>query len=113
MAAKNSIQSKRLPYDLDLFSQLTNNIMRKYVSDFELVNTLANYKRRKLRSSGVTSRSVSSLPLLKVTEPEVPNGQGMVDEYVPTETQSHPCSPRATRKGFTTFLDGTQYIIGK
>ncbi|XP_035828763.1 calcium/calmodulin-dependent 3',5'-cyclic nucleotide phosphodiesterase 1A [Aplysia californica] len=108
----NSPGSKRSPYDLDLLNQLTNNIMKKYGSEFELVSKLTNLKNRpRPKSEQLSSRSVSSLPLVKVTGPDVSDGQGQSMEYLPTRSQSNPCSPRVTRRAFTTCLDGTQYII--
>lgn len=102
-------------YERDVINQLTNNIMKKYHSEFELVNKLTNIKQNNKRNNcDLTSRSVSSLPLVRITGPDVaPEDQFTGADYLPTQTQSTPCSPRSVRKGFTTFLDGTQYIIGE
>lgn len=105
----NSI-SKRSLYNMDLLNHLTNNLMKKYGSEFELVSKLTNIKHR--RPEVVTSRSVSNLPLVKVTGPDMTCDENL-QEYFPTQTQSNPCSPRVARRAFTTCLDGTQYIIGK
>ncbi|KAI8761285.1 calcium/calmodulin-dependent 3p 5p-cyclic nucleotide phosphodiesterase 1C [Biomphalaria glabrata] len=111
--SSNNNSCKRSPYNLDLLNHLTNNIMKKYGSEFELISKLTNLKHRRLRPEP-TSRSFSSLPLVKVTAaPDMADDVAYRDEYVPTQTQSNPCSPRVARRAFATCLDGTQYIIGK
>ncbi|XP_059174734.1 dual specificity calcium/calmodulin-dependent 3',5'-cyclic nucleotide phosphodiesterase 1A-like isoform X4 [Physella acuta] len=107
-SSTTSSSSKRSPYNIDLLNHLTNNLMKKYGSEFELVSKLTNIKHR--RPEVVTSRSVSSLPLVKVTGPDMTCDENL-QEYFPTQTQSNPCSPRVARRAFTTCLDGTQYII--
>ena len=92
--------------DPEILNQLTNNMMKKYNLDIvDKLNGLSAFDDEQSSSS----RSVSSLPLVKVTGPE--DDQDMT--YLPTRSQSNPCSPRPSRRGFTTCLNGTQYIIGE
>lgn len=105
----NSNGTVRTPYNLDLINHLTCNIMKKYRSELELFGQMTNLTHQKVRSE-LTSRSVWSLPLVKVTGPE---GASSPEEVLPKRTQSNPCSPGFRRKGFKTYLDGTQYIFGR
>lgn len=62
------------------------------------------------------SRSLTHLPTVTVTDTD-PFGSPLSprrDTFLDTrETQSQPCSPRCRRRAFTTWVGGTQYIIGK
>lgn len=62
------------------------------------------------------SRSLTDLPEVKVTDTANMDIPSIVfDKNLENvrETRSHPCSPQIKRKAFTTWVGGTQYIIGK
>ena len=67
----------------------------------------------KLVANMNTSQSLDLLPQLLVTDAE--NSQSLIisDADLPMSSRSHPCSPEVQRKAFSTWIGGTQYIIGR
>ena len=64
-----------------------------------------------LSSERGLSQSLTNLP--KVTVTDLAGHSHLKDEFQETKSRSQPCSPRPSRRAFTTCIAGTRYIIGE
>ena len=68
-------------------------------------------KMQFLSSERGLSQSLTNLP--KVTVTDLAGHSHLKDEFQETKSRSQPCSPRPSRRAFTTCIAGTRYIIGE
>ena len=89
----------------------TNEFRNMENSEFGNIEGIEKLKGNLLSSERGLSKSLTNLP--KVTITDLAGTSHLRDDFQDTKSRSQPCSPRPTRRAFTTCIAGTRYVIGE
>ena len=95
----------------DFENMETNEFRNMENSEFGNTEGIEKLKGNLLSSERGLSKSLTNLP--KVTITDLAGTSHLRDDFLDAKSRSQPCSPRPTRRAFTTCIAGTRYVIGE